>query len=406
MKVSRALLPLTLGGAAATVGAAAWVIADRMLEAPADVLEREPPPDADVVTVVSSDAGSITLRGTGAARRGIWGLDWGDGYGRVHEVLEAGDEGCTRRFGSVVGPPPETGVSARLDADAYPDDPSVLSIDHEEITYRSPAGEMPAWVFPAPGSGRRWAIFVHGRAGRRGQALRMIPTVHALGMTCMSITYRNDPDAPSSDDRRCHLGESEWEDVEGAVVTALARGAEEIVLYGYSMGATAVLTFLRTSPHAARVRAAVLEAPVVRWSPVLRNSAVRRGAPPTLATVAVPLAALIARLRAGLDWNMVDHVAGASDLRIPMLLIHGEDDVHVPIETVEPLLRRRPDLFRALRVPGAGHLTAWNVARDEVEATVASFLGGRPRGVSREVGDRARQVVSRGLRRIRGDGED
>lgn len=398
MRVGRLVAPLTLGGVAGVTGLAAWVIAERMLEKPADVLAQEDPPDVDRAAITAVGDGTITLSGADVARPGRWGLAWPGGYGQVGRVLSEDPVASERVFRPLIGAP-SPGSDAVLDADAYPDDPTVLGLDVDDVTYRSPVGELPAWVFPA-GDGTTWAVLVHGRAGRRGQMLRMVPTLHDLGITALVISYRNDPDAPPSPDGLCHLGATEWEDVEGAAVYALGRGADELVLVGNSMGGTAALAFLRTSPHANRVEAAVLDAPVLRWPRVLRESVSRRGAPATLASAAVPLALGIARLRARIDWSAVDHLGHAGDLRHPILLLHGDADAHVPVETSRAFAERRPDLVSLRIVRGATHLAAWNLDPEGTEAALRRFL--RSAGPRTGRARRTRAFVRRRLRRVRG----
>ena len=69
----------------------------------------------------------------------------------------------------------------------------------EEVTVESPVGHMPAWlVRPEPalgaaaGNEHTWAILIHGHGSARGEALRIIPLLHRLGLTSLAITYRND----------------------------------------------------------------------------------------------------------------------------------------------------------------------------------------------------------------------
>lgn len=376
-RLARLVLPTVATAGAAVVGTTGWLVADRMLRPPREILAELRPPPEDLVEVVSIGADVVVLAGPRAARAGRWGLEWEGGYGQVGEpqhVVEQDPDGqeAQRRLTVVRGDPPGTGATARLDPNAWPEEAASLGLPWEELHYHSPAGEMPAWVFPGPS--RTWAIFVHGRAGRRSQTFRLLRVAHGLGMPSMAIAYRNDPDAPLSEDARCHLGEEEWQDVEGAVVAALARGAEDVVLVGYSMGGTAVLSFLRTSAHARRVRAVVLEAPVVRWRPVIRRAVANVGAPRSLAAAAAPVALAVAGVRAGIEWGLVDHVAAAGEFDRPMLVIHGEDDRDVPLSSVEPLALRRPDLVDLLRVPGGEHLTAWNVDPQTVESAVRTFL--------------------------------
>ena len=52
------------------------------------------------------------------------------------------------------------------------------------------------------------------------------------GYTSLMVSYRNDGDAPRSDDHRYALGDREWLDVEAAIEYALEHGANDIVLLG------------------------------------------------------------------------------------------------------------------------------------------------------------------------------
>ncbi len=70
------------------------------------------------------------------------------------------------------------------------------------------------------------------------------------GYTSLVVSYRNDGDAPNSDDHRYALGDREWQDVSSAIEYAFEHGAERIVLLGYSMGGATVLQ--AADPVAAR----------------------------------------------------------------------------------------------------------------------------------------------------------
>src|SRR5699024_5800114 len=94
-------------------------------------------------------------------------------------------------------------------------------LETEEVEISSPVGPMPAWLVrpdeaegSVPGQEDTWAILVHGHGSARGEALRVIPLLHRLGLTSLTITYRNDVGAPASADRMHHLGSAEWEDTE------------------------------------------------------------------------------------------------------------------------------------------------------------------------------------------------
>lgn len=282
------------------------------------------------------------------------------------------------------------------------EDPASAGLPWEPVTYHSPAGEMPAWRFDPPGAASHtWAVFVHGRDGRRDQVLPWLPTLADHGLTTLAIAYRNDPDAPRTGDGLRHLGYSEWQDVEGAVVHALANGARDVVLIGHSMGGTAICTFLRTSAHAGRVRGAILDAPVLHWPPSIRNGLLREGVPQALIPVLVPAALATIWGRTGVDWGALDHVGAADRFVTPMLLVHGEDDERVPAGTSAALADRRPDLMTYLPVAGAGHGQVWEADPEGVAAATAAFLQRLREPGPDRVSGRARRMLRRGWQRGR-----
>lgn len=391
----RTLSAVGIGGTAAAIAAASgasWYYATRLTEPPHRLWPPVPLPE-DRVTITGLDlragppasagtsasggraGGTIGLRGQGADRPGVWGLAGPEGYGQVSAVRHREPHGVERGF-VLFGGAVEIGQSAVMDHFAYPHDPTVLGLPVEEVTYRSPLGDLPAWWWPAGGD--VWAIVVHGRNSRRHEALRVVPTLHGLGIDTLAIAYRNDADAPPSPDGHSHLGATEWEDVEGAVRFALARGARVVVPIGFSMGGGCVMHLLRRSQLVSHIAAAVLEAPVLDWGPVIRNAAVQRGLPAGVLPLLLPLSMALARLRAGIDWGAMRHLEDADSLELPKLLIHGVDDATVPVAMADALAAARPDIVTYLRVEGAGHVRAWNRDPGRYEAALRDFLVGVP----------------------------
>ena len=218
--------------------------------------------------------------------------------------------------------------------------------------------------------GASWAVLVHGRGSSRQALLRLVRETHALGLTSLVLTYRNDAGAPAGPDGLYHLGDTEWLDLEAAVGEALRRGAGRIVLFGDSMGGAIVLQFLDRSSLARAAQAAVLDSPVLDWGPVLALAAEQRRLPPLLTAVAKQ----IVRLRTGLRWERFDWLQRAGELTVPILLIHGDADTTVPVTTSDALAARRPDLVSYVQVPGAGHAESWIVDRPRCAEALGGFL--------------------------------
>jgi hypothetical protein len=213
---------------------------------------------------------------------------------------------------------------------------------------------------------------VHGYGGSRASALDMLPILHGLGMPTLAIAYRNDPGAPSSPDHRYHLGASEWRDLDAAIAYASGRGAQRVLLVGWSMGGAIVMQAYARSPRRHLVAGIVLDCPVLDWRAVLDAQGRRRRVP-------VPIVALASRLvehRIGtrleeLDWT---DQARAGGLEVPVLVFHGEEDPVVPLATSRSFAAAAPHGLVELEVtPRAGHIGSWYTDSSAYERRVAGF---------------------------------
>lgn len=252
-----------------------------------------------------------------------------------------------------------------------------LPVPLQDVEIDAPAGPMPAWLDRVPGSDR-WAVLVHGRGAQRGEALRAVPILHELGISSVIPTYRNDIGAPSSPDRRYHLGLTEWADIEAAVLYAASHGAREIQLFGWSMGAAVVLQLMDRSWLSELVSRIVLDSPVVSWQPVLDFHAGANRLPKLISRIGGgllrgPLRRQMAGLDEPVDLRLTDWIRRADELMVPMLVIHSAVDEFVPYAPAAALAAARPDLVQLETWDVARHCRAWNVDPDRWERLVAAF---------------------------------
>jgi len=327
--------------------------------------------------IVDATPSEVALTGAHKhiAHPGLLGLQWEDGYGQVGEVLREYDDRVVRRFtprtlaGVAVtsGTPPRG--AARIDTGAFAGDPlTARGIPFVDVEYAAPLGPQHAWV---AGSGSTWAIVVHGRGATRQEGLRILPTLIDLGMTAMLITYRNDRESIQDPNGQYEYGAAEWRDLEAAVDYALAHGAGELVLYGYSMGGGITASFLERSDRAPRVRAVVLDAPMLDLAPTV---ALGISGAPIVGAFADQLRVMTG-LRLGIDWEDVNYIdEDVERLSAPILLFHGDADDVVPIETSRRLAELRPDIVSYHEFADAGHTREWNVDSQRYESLVREFL--------------------------------
>ena len=351
------LVILVVGGS----GAGAWYFSSQLLDV------RPNRPDYSLKVLALSRT-TITLPRTGSTQRpGVYGLDWPGGRVRLGSIISMSHGEVVRRIsGGHVGLRP--GDSVDFDVAVY-GSPAALHAPFRVVHIVDPLGPMPAWYIP--GRSHTWAILVHGYKSNRTDPLRVAPALIALGLPVLDISYRNDIGAPSSPDHLYHLGASEWRDLEAGVRYALAHGARELVLYGFSMGGGIVESFLYRSAYAGRVRAVVLDAPALDWSATIDLAARERSLPSFLAAITERVIAW----RIGL-WKLddINAVAESTAMRTPTLVFHGRADQLVPIGPSAALAHARPDLVTFVSVPGAAHTQSWNVGPARYVSRLTAFL--------------------------------
>ena len=340
----------------------------------------------DDVEVIGVGDGTVTLRAgvetVVPGRYGLW-LDGGTGHARLGEIIDHDEQAgtVTRRLLGVDSGRLREGP-ARWNGYFYAGTPgSALGLPFTEVAIPSEVGPLPTWYVPAADGvpAGTWAILVHGRGATREECLRAVPVLRRLGFACLVVSYRNDPGGPRSRGGRYHLGDAEWMDVEAAVLYAIEAGARDVVLVGWSMGGAIALQTISRSWLADRVRAVVLDAPVIDWRHVLDHHARLRGVPSTVgrlsqAVLEHPQARRLAGVESPLSLSRLDWVTRASELKLPVLLIHSEDDEFVPAEPSRRLARARPDLVTFVPVKGARHTKEWNVDPEGWDTAVARFL--------------------------------
>ena len=372
---SKVLIPALLGVmllAVAGLAVGGWHYSDQLRQGALEPDRNPPEPDLEVIDLLDSRVALRPMPGTGKegdwTKEGVYGLVWEDGYGQVGAILEIDDQHVVREFVPMQGSL-DVGDPVRLDSFAWPDDPQqAFGIRFEEVTLTSPLGDFPAWFVDGPANA--WVIYVHGRGADRREALRMLPTITELGFPSLIITYRNDLGVPASPDGFYRFGQTEWEDLEGAVRYAVQHGAEKLVLVGYSMGGAIVISFLRESALAERVEAVILDAPMLNFRDTVDRLAWEQGLPWFFTQIAEKLA----EIRFDIDWEAMNYLRRADELTTPVLLFHGGDDDTVPVETSDSLAEARPDLVTYIRVEGAGHVRSWNTDPEAYEAAVRDFL--------------------------------
>ncbi|MDR6866171.1 alpha-beta hydrolase superfamily lysophospholipase [Microbacterium resistens] len=370
---------VALAGVAAVGAAAGIAVVTQIARRVVTPSQRQP--DVDVLAV---DTGAQTIelsRNADTELPGRYGLFVGGtpGYVKLGAVLGADAGSVRRKLLTQIEP------GARIERKAafsgyYYTSPGELHLPYESVLIGTPAGPCPAWYFPASSADERtWVIQVHGRGATRAECLRAVPVLHAAGLPVLVASYRNDGEGPRTKGGAYALGAAEWRDVDSAMEYALRRGAERIVLMGWSMGGAIVLQAAVSSPRRDAVSGMILDSPVVDWRTVLRFQAGEMGLREPLPRLAMDAlstewTARLSGAEQAIPFDDLDMVARADELTAPILLLHSDDDGFVPADASHALADARPDLVTMPAFSGARHTKLWNYDQTRWSSAITGWL--------------------------------
>ncbi|MFE9247353.1 alpha/beta hydrolase [Streptomyces sp. NPDC007088] len=367
-KATAAALTALLGAGAAAV-AAGRLAGDAALKAPPG----RPLPTEPRLTVHSAAADRVTLTRALASRRpGVYGLG-GDGSHAVLGPVVDGEphqaDTVVRELRRVTHGTLDPGDRVWLTPQVHVGDPrSALGLDYEDVEIPGELGALPAWYLP--GGRRTWVITAHGLGTTREHPMVLMDFLHRHKLPVLDLAYRGDPGAPPAPGGLGHFGESEWRDLDAALRFAVRNGAQHVVLHGWSTGAAMALRAAARSGLRDRIAGLVLDSPVLSWQYALGALARARHTPGAL----LPLAVRAAEGRTGLPPERVDRAADPRALRVPVLAVHGPDDVIAPYRLTRAFAEARPDLVTLHTVDQAPHGAMWNRDPARYEETLRRFL--------------------------------
>ena len=332
-----------------------------------------------------------SARTTVPGRYSIWFAN-GAGHACIGKIVATDDGAGRAAVGTVTRLVERVDSGDLLSAKAgiwsgyvYPT-PDPLGLPFTNVGIPVENGIAPAWQFPpseaSPEDSGTWAIHVHGLGGKKSGALRGVPVAGRLGYTSLVVSFRNDGEAPASADRRYHLGQSEWRDVDAAVSFALEQGASQIVLFAWSLGGTIALQLALESEFRDHVVGLVLDAPVIDWTSTLMANAKSSMLPRWIALLGLrilesPRLCWIAGLGTALNLRALDGVARADELRLPALVIHSEGDRSTPFAVSRQFVDRRPEMDTLVTFPSVEHTQEWNADPEGWDAAVFGWLRSR-----------------------------
>lgn len=365
----------TAAAVTAVIGAGAAAVAAGRFAS--DAALRMPPgrplPTEPRLTVHSTAAGRVSLtRDLAALRPGRYGLA-GDGFhavvGPVRDDTVHSADTVVRSLERVTHGTLEPGDRAWFTPNLYVGDPrTALGLDHTDLDIPGELGSLPAWFVPAARD--TWVIAVHGIGNTREHTMNLMEVLHRHRFPVLAPAHRGDPGAPRSPDGLHHLGETEWRDLDAAMHHAVRAGARQVVLYGWSTGATMALRAAARSDVRAHVAGLVLDSPVLDWEATLRALAAAGRTPGVL----LPLAVRAAQGRTGLYGDRSPGAVHLDRVAVPTQIFHGPDDTVAPWRFSRRLAADHPNTITLHTVADAPHAAMWNADPQAYEEALRRFL--------------------------------
>jgi competence protein ComEC len=224
-----------------------------------------------------------------------------------------------------------------------------------------------AW-FPGESSRGRTLLLLHGLAEDRSALLGRVPRMLARGWNVAVLDART---AGESQGRRSSFGARESTDLIAWLdaLLPLAGPGTTFAAWGRSMGASTALKAAATDP---RIAALILEAPYRSLHPAV--AAVLRRLRIPLSRVFATLILRRARSLAGIPLDTPQPIELAPQVKVPVLILHGQEDLIAPILDAQSLAEAFPRPAEVLEVPGAGHSNVVGIGGDALMDRVGDFL--------------------------------
>jgi alpha-beta hydrolase superfamily lysophospholipase len=211
-----------------------------------------------------------------------------------------------------------------------------------------------AWWWPSRTKDAPAVLYLHGsRWNLTGQLFR-IRELHDLGFSVFAIDYRGfgksegDPPSEKTVYQDARIG---WD-----AMAKLAPAPERRFIYGHSLGgAIAVDLASSLSQEAARQHAPVPAAGLVVESSFTNLADVARA----LSYSWLPIQLLLTQ-----KFDAVDKIA---DVRMPVVVLHGDADRYVPPELGRKLYAAAPEPKRLVVVEDGTHNNSLRLGEEEVE---------------------------------------
>jgi len=250
-------------------------------------------------------------------------------------------------------------------------DPMAVGLPFEVHTVAGRCGKLEAWYVPQ-GRPAGVVLLFHGYVGCKSVQLAEARAFHDLGFACFLVDF---PGSGGSESDVTTIGHGEAEDVAHAVDYVRQKWpGQPVVLFGASMGSVAILRALAV--QGVQAEAAVLECPFGR---MLTAVEVRFGNMGLPSFPAAQLMVFWGGVQHGFDGFAHNPVDYAAQVTCPVLLLQGDQDVHVGVAQAEEIFANLAGEKQMHVFAGVGHESYVSRQEGEWRTWVGRFLKGQRR---------------------------
>jgi fermentation-respiration switch protein FrsA (DUF1100 family) len=209
-----------------------------------------------------------------------------------------------------------------------------------------------AWFLPARNKdgekAKATVLFLHGNAENISTHFRNVAWLPAEGFNVLALDYRG----YGASDGKPSLAGMQL-DIDAAMRNLLAHkdvDPDKIIIFGQSLGGSLAIYYAAHSAYRANIRAVVIDSAFFDYRQIVKEKLA--GFFLTWPFQWLPW------LTMDDDYSPANAVASISPL--PLLLIHGEQDVVVPPHHSQQLFEQAKEPKELWMVPGAGHTQSLN----------------------------------------------
>ncbi|CAM4417099.1 alpha/beta hydrolase [Paenibacillus tarimensis] len=247
-------------------------------------------------------------------------------------------------------------------------------LEYEEVTFPSASGRstVDGWYIPSAANTERTVVFSHGYGANREETwvpmYDLASLLHGLQYNVLMFDYGY---ASATNRLPATGGVEEAQQLLGAVSYAKSQGAEEIVVWGFSMGGGTALQAALVSKD---IDAMILDSMFITDADTLYHNLTQIAPVPRYPSL--PLIEWMLPLWTGFNMNEIPaKKVRQTNFDIPIYFVHGTQDAKAPVEIAQEISSNQTHMLsNEWIVPGGKHELIFQVYPKEYIQRAVVFL--------------------------------